>query len=138
MSSLVHRVFSTSQPILGVDTLQTKTEKNEHKRVCYSPEGLLVTARNLRAREPEILWKGEVDAADCFTLISLLHLELVNCVTTNLNSTGWSRTFNLTHAFIRACLANAFISRGLYHSSTATAMLRAPCVPMPPFARSGA
>ena len=84
---LVDQVFSTNQPILAFNTLQTKTEKREHKGFATLLKGCFAAVRNPRAHEPKILWKGEDDAADYFTLISLLHRKLDNCVTTNWRST---------------------------------------------------
>ena len=82
-ASLVDQVFSTNQPILAFNTLQTETEKSEHKGFATLLKGCFAAVRNPRAHEPKILWKGEDDAADYFTLISLLHRKLDNCVTTN-------------------------------------------------------
>lgn len=86
-ASLVDQVFSTNQPILAFNALQTETEKSEHKGFATLLKGCFAAARNPRAHEPKILWKGEDDAADYFSLISLLHRKLDNCVATNLRST---------------------------------------------------
>ncbi len=39
-------------------------------------KGCFQAIRDPRAHEPKILWKGEDDAADYLTLISLLHRKL--------------------------------------------------------------
>jgi hypothetical protein len=43
-------------------------------KVCFA------AIRNPRAHEPKVLWKDENDAADYFTLISLLHRKLDEAV----------------------------------------------------------
>ena len=83
-ASLVEQVFSANQPILAFNTLQTETEKSEHKGFATLLKGCFAAIRNPRAHEPKILWKGEDDAADYFTLISLLHRKLDSCVATKL------------------------------------------------------
>ena len=85
-ATLVDRVFSTNRPILAFNTLQTETEMSEHKGFATLLKGCFVAVRNPRAHEPKILWKGEDDAADYFTLISLLQRKLDDCVTTGLDS----------------------------------------------------
>ena len=45
-------------------------------------KGCFAAIRNPLAHEPKILWDGEDDAADYFTLISLLHRRLDDCVRT--------------------------------------------------------
>ena len=83
-ASLVDQVFSINQPILAFNTLQTEIEKSEHKGFAILLKGCFAAIRNPHAHEPKIFWKGEDDAADYFTLISLLHRKLENCVTTKL------------------------------------------------------
>ncbi len=82
-ASLVDQVFSVNQPILAFNSLQTETEKSEHKGFAALLKGCFGAIRNPHAHEPKILWKGEDDAADYFTLISLLHRKLDSCVATN-------------------------------------------------------
>lgn len=81
-AALVDRVFSVEQPILAFNTLQTETEKSEHKGFAALLKGCFAAARNPLAHEPKILWHGEDDAADYFSLISLLHRKLDDCVDT--------------------------------------------------------
>ena len=47
-------------------------------------KGCFAAARNPIAHEPKVMWKGEDDAADYFTLISLLHRKLDDCVPTGM------------------------------------------------------
>jgi uncharacterized protein (TIGR02391 family) len=79
---LIDRVFSIEQPILAFNTLQTDTEKSEHKGFSTLLKGCFAAVRNPLAHEPKILWEGEDDAADYLSLISLLHRKLDDCVST--------------------------------------------------------
>jgi len=81
---LVDRVFSIEHPILAINTLQTETEKSEHKGLAALLKGCFAAVRNPLAHEPKILWEGEDDAADYLSMISLLHRKLDECVLTGL------------------------------------------------------
>ena len=83
-AALIDRVFSIDQPILAFNTLQTDTEKSEHKGFAALLKGCFAAARNPLAHEPKILWDGEDDAADYLSLISLLHRKLDDCFPTRL------------------------------------------------------
>ena len=83
-AALIDRVFSIDQPILEFNTLQTDTEKSEHKGFAALLKGCFAAARNPLAHEPKILWDGEDDAADYLSLISLLHRKLDDCFPTRL------------------------------------------------------
>ena len=83
-AALVDRVFSTSQPVLAFNTLQTETEKSEHTGFATLLKGCFAALRNPRAHRPRILWKDEDDTIDYFTLISLLHRKLDDCVLTGM------------------------------------------------------
>lgn len=78
-AKLVEKVFSPKQPILAFNSLQTETEKSEHRGFAELLKGCFAAVRNPVAHEPRILWKGEDDAADYLTLISLLHRKLDAC-----------------------------------------------------------
>ena len=80
---LVDGVFGGTQPVLAFNTLQSDTEWNEHRGYAFLMKGCFAAIRNPLAHEPQILWNGEDDAADYFTLISLLHRKLDDCVRTN-------------------------------------------------------
>lgn len=58
------------------------TEKSEHIGFAQLLKGCFAAVRNPLAHEPKILWEGEEDAADYFSLISLLHRRLDRCVRT--------------------------------------------------------
>jgi uncharacterized protein (TIGR02391 family) len=81
-AALVDRVFSIERPLLAINTLQTETERSEHKGFAALLKGCFAAIRNPLAHEPKILWEGEDDAADYFSLISLLHRKLDSCVPT--------------------------------------------------------
>ena len=83
-AALVDRVFSIERPILAINTLQTETEKTEHKGFAALLKGCFGAVRNPLAHEPKILWDGEDDAADYLSLISLLHRKLDCCTPTKL------------------------------------------------------
>ena len=85
-ASLVDRVFSVEQPILALNTLQTETERAEHKGFASLLKGCFAAVRNPLAHEPKIMWDGEDDAADYFTLISLLNRKLDDCVPTGIRA----------------------------------------------------
>jgi len=81
-AALVDRVFSVEQPLLAMSTLQTETERSEHRGFAALLKGCFAAIRNPLAHEPKILWEGEDDAADYLSLISLLHRKLDECVST--------------------------------------------------------
>lgn len=82
-AALVDKVFSIDSPILAINTLQTETEKSEHKGFASLLKGCFAAVRNPLAHEPKILWHGEDDAADYLSLISLLHRKLDDSVRTS-------------------------------------------------------
>ena len=78
--ALVNLVFLNERPLLAFNSLETETEKSEHRGFANLLRGCFALLRNPRAHEPRILWQeNEHDAADCFLLISLLHRKLDNC-----------------------------------------------------------
>lgn len=81
-AALVDRVFGINSPILALNTLQTETERTDHKGFAVLLKGCYAAVRNPLAHEPKILWEGEEDAVDCLTLISLLHRRLDKCFPT--------------------------------------------------------
>ena len=83
-AALVDRVFGSARPILAINSLRTETEKSEHKGFAALLKGCFGAIRNPLAHEPKILWKGGDDAADYFSLISLLHRKLDDAVRTGL------------------------------------------------------
>ena len=81
-AALVDKVFSIDNPILALNFLKSDTEKSEHKGFAQLLKGCFGAVRNPLAHEPKILWQGEEDAADYFSLISLLHRRLDGCFRT--------------------------------------------------------
>jgi len=78
----VDKVFSIDNPILAFNFLKTDTEKSEHKGFAQLLKGCFAAVRNPLAHQPKILWQCEEDAADYFSLISLLHRKLDGCFRT--------------------------------------------------------
>ncbi len=83
-ANLVDKVFSVNRPVLAFNTLRTETEKTQHIGFAALLKGCFMAVRNPLAHEPKIMWDGEDDAADYFTLISLLHRKLDDCVHTGI------------------------------------------------------
>jgi len=86
-TALVDRVFSIKQPVLVFNTLQTETERSEHKGFANLLRGCFGAIRNPLAHEPKTMWEDEDDAADYLSLISLLHRKLDDCVPTGTGDT---------------------------------------------------
>lgn len=83
-AALVNDVFAIDKPILAFNSLRTETEKTEHKGFAELLRGCYSAVRSPRAHEPRIMWSGEDDAADYFTLISLLYRKVDACVPTRI------------------------------------------------------
>ena len=81
-AALVGRVFGIDAPLLAFNKLETKTERSEHIGFAELLRGCFMAVRNPIAHEPKVLWRNEDDLADYFTLISLLHYKLDQCVST--------------------------------------------------------
>lgn len=75
-AALIDKAFAESSPIIWINAMCTETEKSEHKGFALLIKGAFVAIRNPTAHEPKILWQGEEDAADYFTLLSLIHRKL--------------------------------------------------------------
>ena len=84
---LVDKVFPVNAPILAFNSLRSETEKTQHIGFAALLKGCFAAVRNSLAHEPKIMWDGEDDAADYFTLISLLYRKLDDCVLTGLGHT---------------------------------------------------
>lgn len=81
-AALIDKVFSIERPVLAINSLRTETERSEHKGFALLMKGCFAAVRNPLAHGPKILWKGEDDAADYLSLISLLHRKLDECIVT--------------------------------------------------------
>lgn len=73
---LIDKCFAESQPLIWINALRTETERSEHKGFALLLKGAFAAIRNPTAHEPKIPWQGEDDAADYFTLLSMLHRRL--------------------------------------------------------------
>ena len=73
-------VSSIESPVFALNFLRNDPAKSEHKGFAQLLKGCFAAVRNPLAHEPKILWDGEEDAADYFSLISLLHRRLDKCV----------------------------------------------------------
>lgn len=81
-AELVDKVFSLKNPLLAFNTLRTESEQSAHKGFAQLLKGCFAALRNPIAHEPKIHWQDEEDAADYFSLISLLHRRLDKCAST--------------------------------------------------------
>lgn len=75
-AQLIDKAFAESNPIIWINAMRTESEKSEHKGFALLIKGAFAAIRNPTAHEPKILWQGEDDAADYFTLLSLIHRKL--------------------------------------------------------------
>jgi len=75
-AQLIDKAFAESNPVIWINAMRTETEKSEHKGFALLIKGAFAAIRNPTAHEPKILWQGEDDAADYFTLLSLIHRKL--------------------------------------------------------------
>ena len=70
-------------PILAFNSLQTDSEKSEHKGLANLIKGLFGAFRNPTAHQPEHTWHvAEQDALDLLTIASLIHRRLDGAVPT--------------------------------------------------------
>jgi len=78
--ALIDQAFSQNNPRIAFSRLETETERSEHRGFAMLLKGCFAAVRNPLAHEPKIFWKGEDDAADYLTLISLLHRKLDDAI----------------------------------------------------------
>lgn len=85
-SKLIDAVFGLGKdgiPVLAFNSLQSETEKSEHKGLTNLLKGLFGVFRNVTAHAPRIHWRiDEQDALDVMTLASLLHRRIDQSVHT--------------------------------------------------------
>lgn len=86
-ATLVDEAFgmgSHNRPKLAFNSLQTETERNEHKGFMNLIKGLFGAFRNTTAHAPKIKWQiTEEDALDILTLASMIQKKLDVTVNTN-------------------------------------------------------
>jgi len=76
-SELVDGAFAIKNPKLVINSLQTETEKSEHKGFANLLKGFFGMFRNTTAHAPRIQWEiKEQDALDIMSLASLCHRKL--------------------------------------------------------------
>ncbi len=84
--SLVDAAFNipkSGYPLLAFNSLQTDSEKSEHKGLSNLMKGLFGAFRNPTAHQPEHTWPvSEEDALDLLTIASLIHRRLDNAART--------------------------------------------------------
>lgn len=85
-SILVDEAFGSGTgglPHVAFNSLQTETERSEHRGFMNLLKGMFGVFRNTTAHAPKILWRiDEQDALDMLTLASLLHRRLDGAVRT--------------------------------------------------------
>jgi uncharacterized protein (TIGR02391 family) len=78
-AELVNQVFSTKNPILTFNSLQSETEVSEQKGIANLLIGIFGAIRNPTAHAPKVMWAmPEQDAIDVFALLSYVHRKLDN------------------------------------------------------------
>jgi uncharacterized protein (TIGR02391 family) len=79
-NALVDVVFSTSNPLLKINSLHTDTERSEHIGLANSIKGLFGLIRNPTAHTPKIQFViDEGEALDIMTVVSFIHKKLDKC-----------------------------------------------------------
>ena len=88
--ALVEEAFGIPKdgyPLLAFNSLQTDSEKSEHKGLINLIKGLFGAFRNPAAHQPEHTWHvSEQDAVDLLTIASLIHRRLDGAVRTRLGN----------------------------------------------------
>ncbi|SEI82843.1 TIGR02391 family protein [Dyadobacter sp. SG02] len=76
-NELVDGAFAINNPKLAINTLQTETERSEHKGFANLLKGFFGMFRNTTAHAPRVQWEiKEEDALDIMSLASLCHRRL--------------------------------------------------------------
>ncbi len=79
-SDLVDKAFGLGEsncPVLAFNSLQTETERSEHRGLMNLIKGIFGVFRNVTAHAPRITWTiNEQDALDLFVLASFIHRRL--------------------------------------------------------------
>lgn len=80
-AEIVDRAFASENPMVAINTLQSKSEQAEHKGFANLLKGAFGFIRNPLAHEAKLNWQmDEQDALDSFALISLIHRRIDNMV----------------------------------------------------------
>jgi len=76
-AEIVDQAFSIKNPLVAINTLQTESEKSEHKGFANLLKGVFGFIRNPLAHEAKLNWQmDEQDALDSFALLSMIHRRL--------------------------------------------------------------
>jgi uncharacterized protein (TIGR02391 family) len=76
-AELVDRAFSTKDPWLALNSLQTNDERMEQSGFANLLKGIFGTFRNVTAHRPKIYWAiDKKEAMDALTIISYAHRRL--------------------------------------------------------------
>ncbi len=76
-ADLINKAFSIKNPILGINELETETDKSEQKGFSNMLVGLFGAIRNPIAHTPKSYWPlSEQDALDILSTISFAHRKL--------------------------------------------------------------
>lgn len=79
-SKLFQTAFSTKDPYIAMNKLETENENNEHNGLRELLEAIFHLIRNPAAHTPKINWQtDEIKALDVLTMISLAHKYLDEC-----------------------------------------------------------
>lgn len=79
-AQLIERAFSTTNPAVVMNGLQTESEKNQHRGLKEMLLGIHYSVRNVTAHELKIKWIiNEEDATIMLSIISALHKQLDRC-----------------------------------------------------------
>lgn len=77
---LVDTVFSTNNPLIKINILQTDTDRSEHLGLANCIKGLFGLIRNPTAHTPKIKFViDEAEALDIMTVVSFVHKKLDKC-----------------------------------------------------------
>jgi uncharacterized protein (TIGR02391 family) len=80
-AELIDKALNINTPILAINSLQTETERSEHKGFCNLLKGMFGMFRNVTAHAPKVIWHiSEQDAFDILTFASFVHRKLDNAI----------------------------------------------------------
>jgi uncharacterized protein (TIGR02391 family) len=87
-ASLVDYAFGLSQehPRVAFNSMQSRSERDEHKGMANLLRGIFSMFRNPLAHEPKIFWNlPEQDALDMLATLSLIHRKLDGAIATRVD-----------------------------------------------------
>lgn len=76
-AELVDVAFSLNNPLVAINTLQSDSERSEHKGFANLLRGVFGMIRNPLAHDPKLNWDmTEQDALDIFAMLSMIHRKI--------------------------------------------------------------